>query len=343
MNICILLGGASPERNVSITSGTAVGQALVSRGHTVYYVDPSTPWENMDEFRQTLETASVTDNHFDRMAGRNDDCFTSHIREIKTRKTDVVFNALHGGAGENGIISAVLEISGIPYTGSGPLGSALSMDKYLSKILAVQVGARTPGVTKITSPDDPCIGKLTFPLVLKPNSAGSSVGLHVLMEPCDLKPMIREGLKYDSLLLAEEYIPGQEITVPIVGGKPFPLIEILPEGGVYTFETKYTSGKSRYKVPAPLPEKLTKELQERALKIWDILRLESYARIDFRLKDGKEAYFLEVNTLPGMTSTSLLPKSAKVMGMDFPELTDWIVRDALNRFEKRNKNEANIL
>jgi D-alanine-D-alanine ligase len=337
MKVCILLGGASPERNVSIASGKAVGKALESYGHSLFYVDPSMPWDLMSDVQKSLDASSVTDDHFYDMADRDEAFFTDHIREIKAQKADVVFNALHGGTGENGIIAAILEISGIPYTGSGPLASALSMDKYLSKILAGKVNVKTGQVQKITSAEDECIGRLTFPLVLKPNSAGSSVGLFVLKKPCDVKPLIREGLKYDSVLLAEEYIPGQEITVPVIGGKACPLIEIIPDGGVYTFETKYTSGKSRYKVPAPLSEEVTESLQAQALRIWDILGLESYARIDFRLKDGKETYFLEANTLPGMTATSLLPKSAKVMGMDFPHLTDWIIRDALERHEKKEK------
>lgn len=337
MNICVLLGGASPERNVSVTSGQAVGKALESLGHTIVYVDPSTPWKQMKAFRENLKTFDVTDNRFDDMAHRDEAFFTGHIRKLKALKTDVVFNALHGGTGENGIIAAVLEISRIPYTGSGPLASALAMDKYLSRVLAEQAGVKTGRVVRITDPDELDMAELDFPLVLKPNSAGSSVGLYVLMEPCDIRPLVRDALKYDSVILAEEYIPGQELTVPVVGGEAFPLIEIVPEGGVYTFETKYTSGKSSYRVPAPLSEEITASLQKQALAIWDILGLESYARIDFRLKDGKEAYFLEANTLPGMTATSLLPKSARVMGMDFPAFTEWIVKDAMMRFEKKGK------
>jgi len=335
MNICVLLGGASPERNVSITSGKAVGQALESLGHTVFYVDPSTPWHEMARFRKKLETFDVTDSHFDDMVQRDETIFMDHIRKLKALDTDVVFNALHGGSGENGIIAAVLDIAGLPYTGSGPLASALSMDKYLSRVLAEKTGVQTGRVVRITKSTHINPDELTFPLVIKPNSAGSSVGLHVLMEPCDIRPLVKDALKYDSVILAEEYIPGQELTVPVVGGKAFPLIEILPEGGVYTFETKYASGKSRYLIPAPLTDDLTQSLKEKALRIWDILGLENYARIDFRLKDGKEIYFLEANSLPGMTATSLLPKSAKVMGMDFPALTDWIVKDALKRFEKK--------
>lgn len=338
MNICVLLGGASPERNVSITSGKAVGQALTSLGYTVFYVDPSTPWDQMDQFRNSLETFDVTDNHFDDMTHRDERVFIDHIHEMKAMKTDVVFNALHGGTGENGMIAAVLEIAGIPYTGSGPLASALAMDKYLSKVLAEKAGVQTGRAARITCETQIIPDTLTFPLVIKPNSAGSSVGLHVVMEPCDIRPLIKDVLTYDPVILAEEYIPGQELTVPVVGGEAFPLIEILPEGGVYTFETKYTSGKSRYQVPAPLADDVTQTLKEKALRIWDILGLESYARIDFRLKDGREAYFLEANSLPGMTATSLLPKSANVMGMDFTALTDWIVRDTLKRFEKKEKS-----
>ncbi|MDD3806596.1 MAG: D-alanine--D-alanine ligase [Candidatus Marinimicrobia bacterium] len=335
MNLCILLGGASSERNVSLATGMAVGKALESLGHSVIYVDPSTPWDTMDSFRESLETSNVADDHFENMVTRDESVFIEHIRELKTRKIDVIFNALHGGSGENGIIPAVLEMADIPYTGSGPLASALAMDKFLSKTLAKTVGVKSADVIQISDPEKIDQKSLQFPLVIKPNNAGSSVGLHVLMEPCDLKPFLKDALKYDTTLLIEEYIPGQELTVPIVGGIPFPLIEIVPEGGVYTFETKYISGKSHYLVPAPLSHVLTNQLKEQALAVWNILGLESYARIDFRVKDEKDIYFLEANTLPGMTATSLLPKSAKVHGMSFPELIAWIVNDALTRFHKK--------
>ncbi len=338
MKVCILLGGASPERNISLFSGMAIGKALEERGHQVIYADPSTPWTDMEAFRQNLKNESVNDHHFFEMTLRDETSFIDHITHMRDHGVDVVFNALHGGYGENGVIAAVLDISRIPYTGSNPLASALAMDKYLSKILAERVGVKTGNVTRFTSVEDVNPDMLNFPLVIKPNSAGSSVGLYVLDEPCDIRPMIRESLLYDNVILAEEYIPGQEITVPVLGGKALPVIEIVPDGGVYNFETKYTSGKSKYLVPAPLSAELTENLQEQALRIWEIMGLESYARIDFRLKNGSEIYFLEVNTLPGMTATSLLPKSAKVTGMEFPDLAEWIIRDALTRFKLRNKS-----
>jgi len=337
MKVCILLGGASPERNISLFSGMAIGKALEEKGYHILYVDPSTPWENMDDFRESLKTASVNDDHFSVMARRNETSFTDHINHIRDFGIDVVFNALHGGYGENGVIAAVLEISQIPYTGSGPMASALAMDKYLSKVLAESVQVKSGNALRLTSVEEIQQEKLSFPLVIKPNSAGSSVGLYVVKEPCDIRAMVKEALLYDRVILAEEYISGQEITVPVLGGKALPVIEIVPDGGVYNFETKYTSGKSRYLVPAPIHPELTKKLQAQALRVWAILGLESYARIDFRLKDGKDAYFLEANTLPGMTATSLLPKSAKVTGMDFPDLAEWIVKDALMRYEKRKR------
>lgn len=338
MKVCILLGGASPERNISLFSGMAIGKALEEKGHEILYIDPSTPWKDMDMFRESLKTACVNDHHFSDMARRNESLFTDHISHIRDHGVDVVFNALHGGYGENGVIAAVLEISRIPYTGSGPMASALAMDKYLSKVLAESVGVKTGKVLRFTSEDDVNPETLNFPLVIKPNSAGSSVGLYVLKEPCDIRPMIKEALLYDRIILVEEYIPGQEMTVPVLGGKALPVIEIVPDGGIYNFETKYTTGKSRYLVPAPISHELTDDLQEQALRIWEIMGLESYARIDFRLKEGKNAYFLEANTLPGMTATSLLPKSAKVTGLAFSDLAEWIIRDALTRFEIRNKS-----
>ncbi|HDT12355.1 MAG TPA: hypothetical protein ENO01_01720, partial [Candidatus Marinimicrobia bacterium] len=252
MKVCILLGGASPERNISLFSGMAIGKALEEKGHQIVFVDPSTPWDNMDVFRESLKTASVNDDHFSEMARRDETLFTDHIAHIRDMGVDVVFNALHGGYGENGVIAAVLELSRIPYTGSGPMASALAMDKYLSKVLAESVDVKTGKAMRLTSVEEVNPDLLNFPLVIKPNSAGSSVGLYVVNEPCDIRPMIKEALLYDTIVLVEEFIPGQEMTVPVLAGKALPVIEIVPEGGIYNFETKYTAGKSRYLVPAPL-------------------------------------------------------------------------------------------
>jgi D-alanine-D-alanine ligase len=327
MRIAVLLGGASPERVVSLASGTAIGKALTELGHEVMYLDPATELDQMDDFRESLDNISMADMDFESMAQLNDEPFKEQIPYLKIKKIDVVFNALHGGNGENGIIAGMLEDAGIPYTGSGYLASAIAMDKFKTKLLAREVGVNCAEEELHEMPvHEPETVK--FPLVIKPNNSGSSVGLTIIEEPCDIYEATSDALKYSDTVIIESFIPGREFDIPVVKGEAYPILEVNPHG-VNDYKAKYMGDKTEYKVPAPLSEEKTKEMQEAAVKVYLALGLKNYARVDFRMTPDETIYLLEANTLPGMTASSLVPKSAKAIGIDFPELLTIIIEDAM--------------
>ena len=327
MKICVLLGGASPERTVSLASGTAVGKALTGAGHEVMYMDPATALADMDGFRKGLETYSMEGGDFKAMAGLRDHYFLEQVQAISEWGTDIVFNALHGGNGENGVIAAVLEMAGLPFTGSAYAASAAAMDKQRTKILAEAQGVPCAEAEiydiAVNKPQN-----IDYPLVVKPNDAGSSVGLTVFMEEADLSEACRAALTFSPLVMIERYIPGREFNIPVICGEAYPVLEV-DTGGVYDFNAKYLGHKTQYLVPAPISSDITRYLKEQAVKVWKALGLKNYARIDFRMTPEEDIYLLEANTLPGMTASSLVPKSAKAIGISFPELLEIIIRDAL--------------
>lgn len=327
MKICVLLGGASPERMVSLSSGVAIGKALKEKGHEVLYYDPATALAEIETFRKKLGSIAMDNTDFKGMAGLRDDHFAEQVLQLKKEKVDIVFNALHGGNGENGIIAAILELAGIPFTGSGFAASALAMDKYKSKLLAAAVKVQSAECElhdkAVSHPEH-----IDFPLVIKPNDAGSSVGLSVFHEACDLADACREALAFSDSLIIERYIPGREFNIPVIAGEVFPVLEV-DAGGVYDFTAKYLGHQTQYLCPAPISETLSDEMQRQALRVWKSLGLRNYARIDFRMTPDEEIFLLEANTLPGMTASSLVPKSAKARGLEFPDLLEMIIRDAL--------------
>ena len=328
MKICVLLGGASPERMVSLSSGTAIGKALSGLGHEVLYLDPATPLADMNAFRESLVNISMENMDFEAMVKMNDAPFKAQIPYLKEEGVDLVFNALHGGNGENGVIAGMLEDAGIPYTGSGYAASAIAMDKFKTKVLARYVGVLCADEELHDHPvHEP--EKVAFPLVVKPNNSGSSVGLTIIHEPCDIFNATAEALKYSDVVIIEDYIPGREFDIPVIRGEAFPILEVNPHG-VNDYKAKYMGDKTEYKVPAPLSEAVTKRMQADAVKVYQALGLSNYARVDFRMTEDEKIYLLEANTLPGMTASSLVPKSAKAVGISFPELLTIIIEDALN-------------
>lgn len=328
MKICVLLGGASPERMVSLSSGTSIAKALKSSGHDILFLDPATPLDKMDDFRAGLEKISMENMNFESMAQLTDDVFIEHIPYLKEEGIDLVFNALHGGNGENGVIADIMEKAEIPYTGSGYQASALAMDKFKTKVLARYVGVNCADEElhekPVHAPD-----KVKFPLVIKPNNSGSSVGLTIIQEPCDIFEATSEALKFSDTVIIEDYIPGREFDIPVIKGEAFPILEVNPHG-VNDYKAKYMGDKTEYKVPAPLSEEITKKMQADAVRVYEVLGLKNYARIDFRMTKDEKIYLLEANTLPGMTASSLVPKSAKVIGISFEELLEIIILDALS-------------
>jgi D-alanine-D-alanine ligase len=265
------------------------------------------------------------------------------------QKADVVFLGLHGGAGEDGTIQALLDLAGITYTGSGHLASALAMDKDLSKHLFVRNDVRTAEWVMATRDSgekkggeagrrfrEETIRSLGLPIIVKPSKQGSTVGLSIVKNAEDLAPAIAEAFQFDDEVMIERFIAGRELTVGILGDQALPVGEIIPKHEIYDYECKYQAGMAVEEFPAKLIAAQTSAVQEEARRAFRALKLRGYARIDFRMseKGGGEFYCLEANTLPGMTQTSLIPQAAAAAGIEFPELCERIVRIALDAHGK---------
>ena len=330
MKIAVLLGGVSAEREVSLASGLAVIRALRERDHTVVAVDTARGYVPEAQEKELLPEGVHAAPPEDIEGGLS----PSGICSIpQLRQADVAFLALHGGIGENGMLQALLEMHGIRYTGTGPLGSGIAMDKDVSKRLLRDAEiptlpwrvARAPDLVYDRAAVEQLIG---FPCIVKPSSQGSSVGLFVVESADELDAAVEEASRYDTEVMIERYVRGRELTVSIVGDEPLPPIEIRPKKGIYDYEAKYTPGMTEYICPAPLEGELTAQAQLFAFRAFRVLKLRGYARIDFILAQD-ELFCLEANTLPGMTATSLLPKAAAAAGISFPELCERIVQLAL--------------
>jgi D-alanine-D-alanine ligase len=333
LKITVLLGGASAERDVSLASGFRVIDSLRSSGHVVKAVDPVTgllpPSAEL-----ALRAAGVrrAPPSLEELAGLSG----SHRRELSPdlvllpaiRDADVVFLALHGGRGEDGTIQAMLDLVGVPYTGSGPLASALAMDKDLSKTLFRAAGVATADWTMAPVRDEVVEHTLGWPVVVKPSKQGSTVGLAVVHERRTLQTAITQAFQYDDEVMIERYVPGRELTVGVLGDEALPVGEIFPAHDVYDYECKYTVGMAREEFPAKLTAGESTLVQDQALRAFAALKLRGYARIDFRLSSDGIPFCLEANTLPGLTGTSLIPQAAAARGMGFGELCERIVNGA---------------
>ena len=333
MNIAVFLGGTSAEREVSLASGKAVVAALREAGHTVVPIDPALgaqqPAAEDDLYRDILHGAPPTLEQLATLSPRNlIECVNSPLLD----SIDVVFLALHGEWGEDGKIQSLLEMRGIKYTASGVMASALTMDKSMTKILMRHNGIATGKwemVKRGAAVDQQWIDRvasaLGLPLVVKPNDQGSTVGLTIVQAAEEIPAAIALAAKFSTSVMLEEFIPGRELTVAIVGERVLPIIEIKPKDGFYDYQHKYTKGMTEYICPADLPPGLAERIQRDSKKVFDTTQCRGFARVDFRLRDDNEYYCLEINTLPGMTATSLVPKAAAAAGMSFPELCDMIV------------------
>jgi D-alanine-D-alanine ligase len=327
------MGGTSAERNVSLASGVRVAEALRSVSHKVTAVDTARGPLSETAERKLRESAVGTlppaTEELERMAR---EALPQTVRVLPKRDdTDVVFLALHGGHGEDGTIQSLLDLSGVPYTGSGHLASALAMDKDLSKHLFRRADVQTPDWVMLSN-DDPgsfSIGNLGLPLIVKPSKQGSTVGLTLVKERGELPAAIAEAFRYDDEVMLEQFIAGREFTVGILGEDALPVGEIISKHEIYDYECKYTPGMAQEVFPASISEAWRDKLQDQARRAFKALKLRGYARIDFRMTEDGEPYCLEANTLPGMTQTSLIPQAAVAAGISFPELCDRIVRLAL--------------
>jgi D-alanine-D-alanine ligase len=342
MKIMVLMGGTSAERDVSLASGEAIVQGLKEAGHQVLAIDTSKGYKLPESQTRFLPNGVKTEPpDVKALQAEGKKMAMKTIESFNLSDVELVFLALHGGQGEDGTIQALLELSGIPYTGSGVLASALAMDKAMSKKIFERGGILTPEWFIIESSDSADISKVlkgiknsfNLPTVVKPNDQGSTVGLTVVKEEKNLLKAIDDAKVYSDKVLIERYIPGRELTVGVLGDAPLPVIEIVPEHGIYDYECKYTKGKSKYICPAELSPEKTKEIQELGHRAFKSLGCEGYARVDFRYGTDDKFYCLEVNTLPGMTATSLVPKAAKESGIGFPQLVDKIAKLAVKRFK----------
>ena len=338
MKVTVLMGGTSAERDVSLASGLRVAQALRERGHQTRTVDTATgELSATDEQRLLAAGMKVEPPSLETLRTMSHTSISTSLVSVDAvREAEVVFLALHGGQGEDGTIQALLDMMGIPYTGSGHLASALAMDKDLSKHLFRAVGVPTPhwimasldGAQPSASDVERELG---FPVIVKPSKQGSTVGLSVVKRPEDLQPAIVEAAKYDDEVMVEQFIAGRELTVGILGTEALPVGEIIPKHEIYDYECKYTAGMAREEFPAKLNGDRTREAQRLAKLAFGALKLSGCARIDFRMEADGGLFCLEANTLPGLTALSLVPQGAAAAGISFPELCERIVKLAPRR------------
>jgi D-alanine-D-alanine ligase len=326
--VALLVGGTSPEREVSKMSGKGVLGALKSLQYPTIVIDPAYGLNQPKE-----EEKFFLEKDFSEVSNRN--CIDA-INSNLLNNVDIVFSALHGKWAEDGTIQSLLELRGLKYTGSKVLASALAMDKEMSKLIFRQEGVETPDWLTLNSMNiEPkkiinyIKNQIGFPCIIKPNDQGSTVGLKLVKEESEVEEAVKVALQFSSKALVEKYIPGRELTVAILINEPLPVLEIVPKSGLYDYKSKYTSGMSEYIVPAKISEEIEKKAQQQALKAFHSLGCEGYARVDFRLSNDDELYCLEVNTLPGMTPLSLVPKAAKAVGISFEELIKRIIQQAL--------------
>jgi D-alanine-D-alanine ligase len=341
MRITVLTGGSTPERDVAFAGAAQVVAALRQRNHTVAVVDTVlgalTAEQERDLLVPTVGKTPPTDEMLADLAARELGVGLVSLGEL--RDADLVFPVLHGRQGEGGEIQALLEAARIPYAGSDPMGSGLAMDKDLAKRLFRDAGVPTPDwLVWPAAEADMC--RLGLPLVVKPSKVGSTVGLSVVKTLDEIPAAVETALRYDDEVLLEEYIPGREFTVGILGDEALAVGEIIPQHEIFDYECKYTPGMTREVFPAEIPPPLTAELQALALRAHRCLRLRDFSRVDFRLGTGEVPSCLEVNTLPGLTATSLLPQSAAAVGIPFEALCDRICRLALARAAARNKSPS---
>lgn len=306
--IGVLMGGQSAERDVSLRTGTAVHRSLVHRGYDAVAIDVG----------PTL------------------------AQDLRDQKIGLVFLALHGPGGEDGAIQGFLETLGIPYTGSGIQASAIGMHKVATKMLLASARIPVPAGTvvkrgeKVSSAVVMRTAKLRWPVVVKPASQGSTIGVTIVRKPAQWRDALALAHRYDVDAMVEAYIPGREVTVSIIGrnnSSPLvlPAVEIVAPGGFYDFAAKYEKKTTQYLCPAPLTASVTRQIRALALRTYEVLGCESTARVDFRITPRGRAVVLEINTAPGMTETSLLPLAAARAGMDYDELTEQILESALVR------------
>ena len=331
------------ERDVSIKSGAMIAAALRKNGHRAVLVDAFFGYTgHYDDPREIFSRpaddsiAEISDQVPDLDSVKrsrkqdNDSRVGDNLLEV-CRAADMVFLALHGADGEDGRLQAMFDIAGIRYTGSGHMGSALAMNKAAAKDMFRAAGINTPA-GRVISIDDADKTAPCLPCVVKPKSSGSSVGTSIARTPEEFQAALELGFQYEDDLICESYIKGREVDVGVLDGKALPPIEICPRSGFFDYRNKYQDGMTDEYCPADLPEEVTKELMDLAVRVYNALYLEVYARMDFMIDGEGRIWCLEANTLPGMTPSSLLPKEAAAAGIGYEQLCERILELSMRRF-----------
>jgi D-alanine-D-alanine ligase len=329
MKIVVLKGGISSEREISLISGSIIAKSLRNNGHNVVELDTVLPIE------QLHKKIEVTDD-FIKNGNRN---LISLLQHSSLQNNDFIFNALHGGEGENGEVQSLLQMFDFKTNGSDSTGCAIAMDKVSSKLIFERYKIPTPkwehfnrGKNEtIAEMVEDVVKNLKFPVVVKPSSEGSTVGLSIVEKAGDLEQAFQLSLKYCKEILVEEFIPGRELTVSILNDEALPILEIIPKHRIYDYECKYADGMSEYRCPADLDEQLAAKIKELSVIGFRALKCSGYGRMDLRLSEDNDPYFLELNTLPGMTSHSLLPKAALTANINFETLLEKIIETGLKK------------
>ena len=344
MNIVVLAGGLSTERDVSFKTGSMVAKALKENGHKVILLDVFMGYSDKEEdltgiFDRADEISvkvsdipTVAPDLAKVKASRKDQsaCFFGPNVIKMCQMADIVFMALHGENGENGKIQAAFDLFGIRYTGSDYLSSAIAMNKETSKQFFLAKGI---SMTRDTREDDVTKLDLTLPCVVKPCCGGSSIGVTIVRNADEFKAALDDAFKWEDELVIEEYVEGREFSVGVIEGKALPIIEIAPIAGFYDYKNKYKAGSTVETCPAELPDEVTKQMQHYAEEVARVIGLDTYSRSDFLLNDKNEMFCLEANTLPGMTPTSLLPQEAAAVGVNFNQLCEHLITISLKKYE----------
>lgn len=349
MKIVVLAGGLSTERDVSLSSGAGICRTLREKGHDAFLMDvylgfPYDADKLEDVFTlpgaglEIAEGIKTTEPDLEAVkASREDqsDCFLGpNVVEI-CRLADVVFMALHGDVGENGKLQATFDLLGIKYTGPNYLGSALAMDKGVTKQIFKMSGVPTPIGTalKKSMKDTPLADLgLKLPVVVKPCSGGSSIGVYIVDTEEAYQDAVEKSFTYEDEVVIEPYIKGREFACGIIDGKALPVIEIIPKTGFFDYANKYQAGATEEVCPADIPDEIAEKMQRATELAFKSLKLDIYSRADFLLDENGDIYCLEINTLPGMTATSLLPQEAKVAGIEYGDLCELIIKKSLERY-----------
>ncbi len=336
VRIIVLVGGLSPERDVSICSGTLISNALVEKGHDVLLLDlylginnnvfPPVYRTNMSDDKLFY---AVPEHEPDLVAiknsvNNNNSLIGEGVLE-RCKEADIVFLALHGSVGENGQLQALFDMNGIRYTGTKYIGSLLAMDKDLSKKIMRANNILTPDWIYICLNKEYDLDNIKYPCVVKPCSCGSSAGVNIVENVNQLNDALEFAKKYEEFIVIEDKIEGREFSVGVINNTALPVIEIKPSSGFYDFKNKYQDGLTQEICPADISEEVSILLKEKALAVHNVLRLGFYSRVDFIVDEYNNAFCLEANTLPGMTPTSLLPQEANAIGISYNDLCERIV------------------